>query len=404
MPVPLATAAMISGGMSTASGIFGSIANSRIAAKQRALQYKMFREANQFNADQASLAYQRQIDEWNRQFNLTNQYNDPSAQMQRLTDAGINPYNAAQSVSPSSAAMSVGSSSAPSSAAPPYDMPFANPVSSFFQSAQQGLSTALQVLQTTGDSASLNDRLSAISSNSDLSKYNAKFALDTLPLRIEATNQANKALKVEDANRETTALLRAMNIPEQVATELTEIISARQQSVLAVESSRLSNEEKKTNLKYLDRQLDLTVQNLSADFNLKGQQVKQLKKALEYADRLYKSQLSLQAAQTLQAYENANDLRQTRPFRIGLMGEQATDLRETRWSRNNSLNMGAFNQQQQGYFNRKQWKNFAPSPQSLPFLFGEGKYGDKAPAWQRPLWDFVLGMQIGRSLGLPSPF
>ena len=292
MGIPLATAAMISGGMSTASGIFGSIANSRIAAKQRALQYKMFREANQFNADQASLAYQRQIDEWNRQFNLTNQYNDPSAQMQRLTDAGINPYNAAQSVSPSSAAMSVGSSSAPSSAAPPYDMPFANPVSSFFQSAQQGLSTALQVLQTTGDSASLTDRLSAISSNADISKYNAKFALDTLPLRIEATNQANKALKVEDANRETTALLRAMNIPDQVATELTEIISARQQSVLAVESSRLSNEEKKTNLKYLDRQLDLTVQNLSADFKLKGQQVKQLKKALEYADRLYKSQLS----------------------------------------------------------------------------------------------------------------
>lgn len=349
MGVPLATAAMISGGMSTASGIFGSIANSRIAAKQRALQYKMFREANQFNADQASLSYQRQIDEWNRQFNLTNQYNDPSAQMQRLTDAGINPYNAAQSVSPSSAAMSVGSSSAPSSAAPPYDVPIANPVSSFFQSAQQGLSTALQVLQTTGDSASLSDRLSAISSNSDLSKYNAKFALDTLPLRIEATNQANKALKVEAANRETIAMLRAMNIPEQVATELTEIISARQQSVLAVESSRLSNEEKKTNLKYLDRQLKLTVKNLSADFKLKGKQAKQLDKALEYADRLYKSQLALQAAQAENYHENA------------------VDLRETRWSRNNQMNMGAFNQQQQGYFTRKQNSFFFPSHQARLF-------------------------------------
>lgn len=341
-PITMAQAAMISGGMSTASGIAGAISNARIAAKQRALQYKMFQEANAFNANQATLAYQRQVNEWNRQFNLTNQYNDPSAQMQRLTDAGINPYNAAQSVSPSSAAMSVGSSSAPSSAAPPYDMPFANPVSSFFQSAQQGLSTALQVLQTTGDSASLNDRLSAISSNADLSKYNARFALDTLPLRIEATNQANKALKVEDANRETTAMLRAMNIPEQVATELTEIISARQQAILAVKSSGLSVSAQETNLKYLDRQLDLTVQNLSADLNLKGEQAKQIKKALEYADRLYQSQLALQGAQAEQAHENA------------------FDLRETRWSRNNQMNMNAFNQQQQGYYTRKQSYWFAP--------------------------------------------
>lgn len=341
-PITMAQAAMISGGMSTASGIAGAISNARIAAKQRALQYKMFQEANAFNANQATLAYQRQVNEWNRQFNLTNQYNDPSAQMQRLTDAGINPYNAAQSVSPSSAAMSVGSSSAPSSAAPPYDMPFANPVSSFFQSAQQGLSTALQVLQTTGDSASLNDRLSTISANADLSKYNAKFALDTLPLRIEATNQANKALKVEDANRETIAMLRAMNIPEQVATELTEIIAARQQSVLAVKSSQLSIKDKETNLKYLDRQLDLTLQNMTADLNLKGQQAKQIQKAVEYADRLYQSQLALQAAQAESSHENA------------------VDLRETRWSRNNQMNMAAFAQQQQGYYTRKQNYWFAP--------------------------------------------
>lgn len=345
----MAQAAMISGGMSTASGIAGAISNARIAAKQRALQYKMFQEANAFNSNQATLAYQRQVDEWNRQFNLTNQYNDPSAQMQRLTDAGINPYNAAQSVSPSSSAMSVGSSSAPSSALPPYDMPFANPVSSFFQSAQQGLSTALQVLQTTGDSASLKDRLSVISSNADLSKYNARFALDTLPLRIEATNQANKALKVEDANRETTAMLRAMNIPEQVATELTEIISARQQAVLAVKSSNLSVKAQETNLKYLDRQFDLTLQNMSADLNLKGQQAKQIQKAVEYADRLYQSQLALQAAQAKSAYENA------------------VDLRETRWSRNNQMNMSAFTQQQQGYYTRKQNYWFAPDKMQRAF-------------------------------------
>lgn len=338
----MAQASLIGGGMSAVSGIAGAIANARIAAKQRALQYKMFNEANQFNASQATLAYQRQKDEWDRQFNLTNQYNDPSAQMQRLTAAGINPYNAAQSVSPSSAAMSVGASSAPSSTAPPYDMPFANPVASFFSSAQQGLNTALQVLQTTENASSLPDRLSAISANADLSKYNAKFALDTLPLRIEATNQANKALKVEDANRETTAMLRAMNIPEQVATEFTEIISARQQAILAVKSSGLSVNAQEINLKYLDRQFDLTLQNMSADLNLKGQQAKQIQKAVEYADRLYQSQLALQAAQTEQAHENA------------------VDLRGTRWSRNNQMNMAAFAQQQQGYYTRKQNYWFAP--------------------------------------------
>ena len=60
-------------------GIFGSSANSQNVAMQReinAQNYKMFKEQQQWSEDM-----------WNKQ----NAYNDPSAQVQRLLAAGINP-------------------------------------------------------------------------------------------------------------------------------------------------------------------------------------------------------------------------------------------------------------------------------------------------------------------------
>lgn len=63
-------------------------ANAAIAAQQNELNYKMFNEQNQWNLD-------RRNEEW--------AYNDPSAQIQRLIDAGINPVFAAGHISPGSA-------------------------------------------------------------------------------------------------------------------------------------------------------------------------------------------------------------------------------------------------------------------------------------------------------------
>lgn len=91
---PQVGAAIISGGASLLGGLFGGFSNKtaqdranetnlKIARETNQNQYQMFQEQNAFNE---------------RMYNQMQQYNTPAAQMQRYTDAGINPYIAAGNV------------------------------------------------------------------------------------------------------------------------------------------------------------------------------------------------------------------------------------------------------------------------------------------------------------------
>ena len=71
-----ATAAIIVGATQAASSAGTNIANNRLYKKQRA-----------DNREDATTAYNRSIEMWN----MNNAYNDPSAQMERLRQAGLNP-------------------------------------------------------------------------------------------------------------------------------------------------------------------------------------------------------------------------------------------------------------------------------------------------------------------------
>lgn len=77
MPIPAAAIPAI---ISAVSSIASTIAQSQMAKKNA-------RDANEFSAEQAELAYNRQLDFWSQQ----NEFNDPSAQLQRLTRAGLSP-------------------------------------------------------------------------------------------------------------------------------------------------------------------------------------------------------------------------------------------------------------------------------------------------------------------------
>lgn len=61
-------------------GLFGASSASKEARKNR-----------EFQSAEAEKARQWQANEWTRQFNLTNQYNSPSEQMNRFAMAGLNP-------------------------------------------------------------------------------------------------------------------------------------------------------------------------------------------------------------------------------------------------------------------------------------------------------------------------
>ena len=70
------TASLVVGGTQAASAVGTNVANVLMYKRQRA-----------DNREDAATAYQRSIDMWN----MNNAYNDPSAQMERLKQAGLNP-------------------------------------------------------------------------------------------------------------------------------------------------------------------------------------------------------------------------------------------------------------------------------------------------------------------------
>lgn len=93
---------------------------------------------NDFNAAEAQKARDFQLDMWNRE----NSYNTASAQRQRLSEAGLNPYLMMSGANAGIASSS--GSSAPASAAPPLSMQKQD-----FSSLTNSLSTALQIANQT---------------------------------------------------------------------------------------------------------------------------------------------------------------------------------------------------------------------------------------------------------------
>lgn len=130
---------------------------------------------NDFNAAEAEKARQFQLDMWNR----TNEYNSASAQRQRLSDAGLNPYLMMNGGS-AGTAQSSGSTS-PASAAPPLAMQrqdfsgLSNTLSSALQIANQTKETNANV-QTLQSQKSLYDaQANSILSNVDWWKLGPEY-------------------------------------------------------------------------------------------------------------------------------------------------------------------------------------------------------------------------------------
>lgn len=84
-----------SGVGSAVSSIIGGIGGAIQARKNRKLARELAQKQQDFQSAEAEKAYQRNLEMWNKQ----NAYNSPSAMMQRLEDAGINPQLAAGSLS-----------------------------------------------------------------------------------------------------------------------------------------------------------------------------------------------------------------------------------------------------------------------------------------------------------------
>lgn len=294
MAITPATASAISGGLGFTGGLIGSIFSGRQAQKNRELQYKMFQEANQFNADQATLAYQRSIDEWNRQFEITNEYNSPSAQFQRMLDAGLNPYTA--NIGSPLSSVSAPSSPSASSVAPPSNMPFTNPVSDFMMFAQQGLDSALKALQTTQSSVQFNDQNGLLSAQKRLADSDTAFSVDTLPLRVTATNEANRALQTEAIGRTLMATMTNSHIPEFFQSNLQQALSSYLISRNDIKLSDLDVKSKQLDYDYLDKSFYTRLDNAFEDLKIKKGQRKLIENDVEFCKRMAEAQLDVMSA------------------------------------------------------------------------------------------------------------
>lgn len=126
--------------------------NYRIWQEQKAHNKDMFNLENQANIDMFNMQNQAAIDMWNMQ----NAYNDPSAQVERLKNAGLNPLNVLNSSGTASgnatSAPSVGNLS--SATAQPAQAPtmvgtsVTSPFQAAWANAMQGIQVMMQGLNT----------------------------------------------------------------------------------------------------------------------------------------------------------------------------------------------------------------------------------------------------------------
>ena len=346
MAISAAASAAIGAGASTTGGIFGAAIGAKVAKKNREWQEKMFDKANQFNAEQATLAYQRTMDEWDRQFNATNAYNDPSAQMQRMLAAGINPYNASQSISPTSQYSGTPSAPSASSVAPPQNSsPFSNPVQDFLNTSQNTLQNALNTLQTTkGISTVGND---VASTNIDNDPY-------TATLRNYAAQNAFEAQAVESVYNKGVAQFKLANISSEASSYLSNMLTQAAFNRANLRSANASADVMESNAKYAEQNWVETLKNLRSQGLLTRTQERMLNKQYYYYDSITEANINLTNNQAKQAkagaYMNSmlgtwygvqsSDLLATRPYRIGNL-QQDIKLKQLQ-----GVNLGLTNESQ----------------------------------------------------------
>lgn len=89
MPIPIAAA--IAGGVALA-GLAGSAINASSQASTNRANASMDEATRNWQSQENQINRKWQEEQWQKQFDATNQYNTPSAQMERYRQAGLNPY------------------------------------------------------------------------------------------------------------------------------------------------------------------------------------------------------------------------------------------------------------------------------------------------------------------------
>ena len=329
---------------------------------------------NQANIDYAWKALNTQndfnIQQWERQ----NAYNDPAAQMQRYLNAGLNPWNSSSSVGSGEADSLTSAQYSPPNMIP-MQQPNQSRVGTILDSVQTALDGGLKVLDILKGGNTLSDTIKGTNALNQGYVLDTQFNRDTIKARTAATNQVYKAQEYTAANEAAYQLaLSKYDMSEKAATTFSNWVTSRQIARQKLENMVDQHLINGKVLEWYDKDHEASFEKQMASAGVDRQQIKRMEKELPFVVDYIKAQIDEFKARAESEHENA------------------VDLRETRWSRNNQMNMNAFNMQQQGYGQRQQnwwftpdagqlsyhgggrWKN--PSKKSQPFLYGVGTIGN----------------------------
>lgn len=329
---------------------------------------------NQANIDYAWKALNTQNDFNVQQWERQNAYNDPSAQMQRYLNAGLNPWNSSSSVGSGEADSLTSAQYSPPNMIP-MQQPNQSRVGTILDSVQTALDGGLKVLDILKGGKTLPDTIRGTNALNQGFVLDTQFNRDTIKAKTAATNQIYKSQEYTAANEAAYQLaLSKYDLNEKAATTFSNWITSRQTARQTLENMVDQHLINNKTLDWFDKDHEASFEKQMASAGVDRQQIKRMQAELPFVVDYIKAQIEEFRARAESEHENA------------------VDLRETRWSRNNQMNMNAFNMQQQGYGQRQQnwwftpdagqlsyhgggrWKN--PSKKSQPFLYGVGTLGN----------------------------
>lgn len=328
---PTVGAALVSAGGGVLSGLLGSF-GSRYAAKQalkaqretNAMNYKIWQEQLAWNREN----YQQQVDDqwamynqqnadaranWQYQFDTTNAYNDPSAQVARFEQAGLNPFlmmNGQGSIA------SGGSFSSPSMSPPGINSPgmptmqMPSPeayVSPLMSGLQQGFASAMNLVDIFSGLVESENVITDTAGKKLQNEFDAK----KMPLALAGLSLDNKNKQADYDNKLLTG--EGLSLDNQYNRETMQtrhdaLTLANDYARTQIALSRLSVQQQEIVTKYFEMnqvvKLQQEIQNLAnsvAEGHLKRKQAEHLASSIALNYAKVKTESTIQALNTANA-------------------------------------------------------------------------------------------------------
>lgn len=291
-------------------GAANAVMSGKTDKKTRKLNYRMFQEGNQFNAEQNQLARDYNTQMWN----ANNEYNTPANQMARFEAAGINPYNAFSQIQSGNGQQTSAPGAASSVAAP--SMLFHNPVEQYISGLSSSLENALKVISVDRESKLTPSVVEKSENEARGSKGTADSALaqgikdqnDLVnePSRVAANYNLYQSQMHEFAFNSQKYALLGQGVPEIVANELAQMRSNTQILQLQAEGMGYDNKQKYAIAKYAEATEKAKLDQLVQQGELTKAQAENMRKQNSWFEKITMAQLANYAAQTAAAYGSAD--------------------------------------------------------------------------------------------------